>query len=147
VDKARARQEMRKTEVFKLGEALENTAWAPYIKTVVRVTRHTWMRQAATGLWKERGEVCYYVTSAQGLGAAALGHIIRNHWGIENRNHHVRDVTWGEDSSRIRSNPGILTRARSFALNILRHNGVENVALALWIGALSLDTVIAYKAI
>jgi hypothetical protein len=67
--------------------------------------------------------------------------------GIENRQHYVRDVTCDEDRSRIRHNPGIMARARSFALNIVRHNGVTNVAQALWNGALSLDTVLAYKAI
>ncbi len=57
---------------------------------------------------------------------------IRRHWGIENRNHHVRDVSCDEDKSRIRDNPGIMARARSFALNILRTNGITNVAQALW---------------
>lgn len=32
-----------------------------------------------------------------------------------------------EDASRVRKNPGILARIRSFAANILRANGVENV--------------------
>jgi hypothetical protein len=40
-----------------------------------------------------------------------------------------------------------MARARSFALNILRHNGTENVAQALWNGALSLDLILAYKAL
>ena len=36
--------------------------------------------------------------------------------------HHVRDVTLREDASRIRKNPGIFARIRSFAYNILRFN-------------------------
>jgi len=44
---------------------------------------------------------------------------IHNHWGIENRNHYVRDVCMGEDRSRIRTNPHIMAKLRSFALNIL----------------------------
>ena len=87
------------------------------------------------------------MTSAKGLCATAVAHIIRNHWSIENRNHYVRDVTLAEDASRIRTNPGIFARARSFALNILRHNSVENVAQALWTGALSLDKILAYNGI
>lgn len=105
------------------------------------------LRSAATGLWSERGEVAYYVSSATGLPACAWGAVIRGHWGIENRNHYVRDVSCDEDRSRIRDNPGIMARARSFALNILRKNGVTNVAQALWKGALSLDAILAYKAI
>jgi len=56
-------------------------------------------------------------------------------------------VSCGEDQSRIRSNPGIIACARSFALNILRKNAVTNVAHAFWDGALSLDRILAYKAI
>jgi predicted transposase YbfD/YdcC len=52
---------------------------------------------------------------------------IRHHWAIENRSHYVRDSSFREDASRIRCNPGIFARLRSFASNILRFNGVENV--------------------
>jgi hypothetical protein len=48
-------------------------------------------------------------------------------WDIENRCHYVRDGSFREDASRIRCNPGIFARLRSFASNILRFNGVENV--------------------
>jgi hypothetical protein len=47
----------------------------------------------------------------------------------------------------IRDNPGIMARARSLALNIMRKNGIANIALALWNGALSLDHSLEYKAI
>jgi hypothetical protein len=46
----------------------------------------------------------------------------RDHWGIENRSHYARDVTFAEDASRIHINPGIFARLRSFAYNILRFN-------------------------
>jgi hypothetical protein len=36
--------------------------------------------------------------------------------------HSSRDVTMGEDRSRIRINPGVLPRLRSFAFNILKSN-------------------------
>jgi len=98
-------------------------------------------------MWDQRGEVATYVSSADGLRASTWADIIRGHWGIENRNHYVRDVSCNEDRSRIRDNPGIMVRARSFALNIIRHNGVTNVAKALWNGALNLDYILAYKAI
>lgn len=123
------------------------TEWHPVVKTIVRVTRHTLLRSAATGMWHERGEVAYYVSSATGLPAVAWAATIRGHWGIENRNHYVRDVSCDEDRSRIRNNPGIMARARSFALNIMRKNAIANVAQALWNGALSLDHILAYKAI
>jgi predicted transposase YbfD/YdcC len=98
-------------------------------------------------MWNERSEVAYYLSSAVGLPATAWAAAIRGHWGIENRNHYVRDVAFDEDRSRIRNNPGIMARARSFALNIMRKNGITNVNQALWNGAISLDHILAYKAI
>ena len=49
-------------------------------------------------------EVRSFVTSEPGSEAAGprlLGWV-RGHWSIENRSHYVRDVTLGEDASRIR---------------------------------------------
>jgi predicted transposase YbfD/YdcC len=143
----RSRQEDRTVEVFPVGDALAATEWQSFVKTIIRVTRHTWLRSAATGLWDQRGEVAYYLSSATDLTPTACGDAIRGHWGIENRNHYVRDVSCNEDKCRIRDNPGIMARARSFALNILRKNRVTNVASALWNGALSLDHILAYKEI
>lgn len=143
----RSRQEDRSVEVFPAGDALVATEWQPFVKTVIRITRHTLLRSAATGLWDQRGEVAYYLSSATGLTATQWGDAIRGHWGIENRNHYVRDVSCDEDKCRIRNNPGIMARARSFALNILRKNGVTNVANALWNGALNLDHILTYKKI
>lgn len=145
--KGRSRQEDRSVEVFPAGDAFAETEWQPFVKTILRVTRRTLLRSAASGMWAERGEVAYYVSSAAGLPATAWAAAIRGHWGIENRNHYVRDVSYDEDRSRIRDNPGIMACARSFALNILRKNGISNVAQALWNGALSLDHILAYKAI
>ena len=49
-----------------------------------------------------------------------------------------------EDDSRIRRQPGIFARLRSFALNILRANGIANVSEAIYTNALSLDRLLAY---
>src|SRR3954454_756503 len=59
-------------------------------------------------------------------------------------NHHVRDRVLREDDSRIRRRPGIFARLRSFALNVLRANGVSNVSEAVYVNALSLDRLLAY---
>jgi hypothetical protein len=44
------------------------------------------------------------------------------------RSHYTRDVTLREDASRIRRNPGIFARLRSFAYNILRFNQSDTIA-------------------
>ena len=71
---------------------------------------------------------------------------MRGHWGVENRSHHVRDRILREDDSRIRTKPGVFARLRSFALNLLRANGVTNVSEALYTHALSLDRPLALGA-
>ena len=57
----------------------------------------------------------------------------RDHWGIENRLHYVRDVTFGEDASRIRNGaaPQILAAFRNTAISLLRSWGCQNIAAAL----------------
>ena len=61
---------------------------------------------------------------------------IRKHWGIENKLHYTRDVTLCEDASRIRRNPGIFARIRSFAYNILRFNQSDTIAQDRYAAAL-----------
>lgn len=57
---------------------------------------------------------------------------IRGYWGVENKVHYVRDVTQGEDKSRIRTKPlpQILATARNLALNLYRDAGFDNMAQA-----------------
>src|SRR4051812_44821865 len=94
-------------------------------------------------MWVRAEEVALYACQAR-LDAATFGRAVRAHWGIENRNHHVRDRTLGEDASRVRRKPGTFARLHSFALNILRGHGVGNVSEALYTNALSLDRLFAY---
>ena len=140
----RSRSEIRIVEVFDAGPALEKTDWNGLIARIVRVHRQTLERSAKTGLWKRREETSFYVCSAP-VRATKASRAIRGHWGIENKNHYVRDVSMLEDASRIRINPGIFARARSFALNILRANREQNIADALWRNALDLGRPMKYR--
>ncbi|MDG4584576.1 MAG: ISAs1 family transposase [Candidatus Competibacter sp.] len=51
--------------------------------------------------------------------------IVRGHWGIENQQHWVLDVQFGEDACRARKDHSAenLASIRRIALNVLRHNG------------------------
>jgi integration host factor subunit alpha len=78
--------------------------------------------------------------------AAEAAAAIRGHWGIENRSHYVRDVTLCEDASRIRKNPGVFARIRSFAYNILRINQTDSIAQDRYAAALGgLDFLLSLK--
>jgi predicted transposase YbfD/YdcC len=127
LDKARSRHEERRTEVFAVGDALAGSGWHGLIKSVIRVERDRLDRSAKTGLWKASSEITYHVADFEPT-ATDAAHAIRRHWGIENRLHYTRDVTMREDASRVRKNPGIMARIRSFAANILRANKVTNMA-------------------
>jgi predicted transposase YbfD/YdcC len=138
---AHGREEHRRIEVF-AAERLDPD-WRPFVASIVRVTRRTLCRDTRTGLWRPRREVAYYACQIP-LGARACAAAIRGHWGMENRDHHVRDRTSGEDASRIRHKPAAFARLRSFALDILRGHGIGNVSEALYTNALSLDRLLAY---
>ncbi len=141
--KKRSRSETRIVEVFDAA-GLRDTAWNGLIRRIIRVTRSTLTRNAKDGMWSRREETSFYVCSAP-LGAEKAAQAIRSHWGIENRNHYVRDVSMLEDMSRIRVNPGIFARARSLALNILRANGETNITEAIWRNTLNFNRVLEYR--
>ena len=84
---------------------------------------------------KEAREVEYAITSA-GPGWADAGALLgwwRGHWGIESRVHWVRDVTMGEDASRIRTGaaPEVMAGLGNAAISLLRLSGLSNSAAAL----------------
>ena len=107
---------------------------------VVKVTRFRRKYHTKKKTWKSSDEVSFYISTIA-LSAGLFCQVIRRHWHIENKNHYVRDVTMGEDSSRIRINSHIFAKLRSFALNILRANHVENVSAELFDNCMDIDRV------
>lgn len=79
-------------------------------------------------------EVAYYITSLtrDRANAARLGELIRSHWSIENRLHHVRDVTLGEDASRVRrgSSVQVLAALRNTAVYLFGRTKAPSKAAA-----------------
>jgi len=57
----------------------------------------------------------------------------RGHWSIENRLNYVRDVTFDEDRSQIRTQnaPRVMATFRNFTISLLRWSGRRNIAQAL----------------
>ena len=65
--------------------------------------------------------------------AARLLQLTRDHWKIENRLHYVRDVTLGEDASRVRlgSAPQTLAAVRNAVIHLLSTVDASNKAAAI----------------
>jgi hypothetical protein len=109
------------------------TPW-PHLRQIGAVERHRLQIRRGQIIATER-EVRYYVTSLapEQADAKALLALARGHWGIENRLHHVRDVTFEEDRSQMRCGaiPQTFAACRNLAIGLLRSAGAASVAAAL----------------
>jgi predicted transposase YbfD/YdcC len=102
----------------------------PYAKQVIRITRERLVN--ATG--QRSVEVVYGICSLpfEQARPAMIAAWLRQHWGIENSVHWVRDVTFDEDRSTVhtRSAPQIMATLRNTAVNLHRLDGATNIAEA-----------------
>lgn len=109
---------------------LRGSTWFPYIEQCFRIERDT-TDLAGRPL---RRDTAYGVTSClpEEVSPATLLHLVQGHWSIENKVHWVRDVTFDEDRSQIRTGSGPQTMAslRNFAISACRLAGHPNIAQA-----------------
>lgn len=93
------------------------------------------LRRTVTRKGRRTVEIIYLVTSAGAATAppAVLAAWVQSHWEIENRLHWVRDVTFDEDRSQIRTGnaPRVMAGLRNTAITLLRLDGHRNIAAAL----------------
>jgi hypothetical protein len=79
-------------------------------------------------------EVVHGITSLppEKADAKRLLELVREHWRIENSLHYIRDVTLGEDASRVRcgSAPEVMAALRNVAVHLLAQVDVDNHAQA-----------------
>ncbi|MFF4829957.1 ISAs1 family transposase [Streptomyces sp. NPDC001312] len=125
-DKAHHRDEIRRLKVA----AFRHLGY-PGARQAIQIVRRR--RELSTGrLTIER---VYLITSLDVFDAtpAELAAWIRGHWGIENLLHHVRDRTFREDDSKIRTGhlPRTMASLRNLAISVFRQNGETNIAAAL----------------
>jgi predicted transposase YbfD/YdcC len=104
----------------------------PHAAQVLQVTRKTRDLQASTRRFKT--VTIYAVTSLTHAQAspARLADLIRGHWAIE-AIHHLRDVTFAEDASQVRtgSGPHAMATLRNLVIGVLSCAGPVNLAAAL----------------
>lgn len=124
-----------------MSEELNDWAGWPHLAQVGRLVYRRTQRDVTNT------DVLYLITSLppeQGSPPRLL-QLIREHWGIENRLHWVRDVTFDEDRCQVRSGaaPQVLAACRNLVISLLRRAGATNIAAALRTGASYPDRAIA----
>ena len=145
VCQARNRHETRIVEVFRAQPAVAGTEWEALVTDIIRVHRTVLHRSAKTGLWRRGSEIALYLANFSAP-AECCAEAIRGHWRIENTLHYTRDVTFQEDMSRIRHNPGVFARLRSFGYNILRRNKAASFSQDRYAAALGgLDALLKWS--
>ncbi len=110
----------------------EHLDW-PGVKQVCRVVRTITRREETTT------EIEYAISSVnrEQADASQLLSWWRGHWGIENRLHWIRDESFGEDRSRVRTGhaPQILASVRNAVINWLRAAKVNQITAELRLNA------------
>lgn len=101
----------------------------PFVAQAFKLVRERTIHGKATT------ETVFGITSLsrEKADAERLLRLTRSHWMIENGVFHVRDVTFGEDACRVRTNGGpmILSALRNAAIGLLNRAGLSNKAAAL----------------
>lgn len=115
--KGHGRKERREHLTIKAPPHMALVAW-PGLQSITMVCRNATF---ISGNKPDRENVMYYISSLKPKVKTLAKHI-RGHWAIENSLHHVLDVTFTEDRSRIRkgSGPEVSSCLRKMAANILQ---------------------------
>ena len=124
-DRAHGRIELRTLKAVTVGHV-----GFPHAAQVLQVTRKT--RELGTRGW--RVVVVYAITSLpfESASPARLADLLRGHWLIEAL-HHIRDTTFAEDASQLRSGSGpeVMACLRNLVIGALCRAGPVNLAAAL----------------
>nr|WP_264328059.1 ISAs1 family transposase [Romeriopsis navalis] len=130
IETGHGRVERRTVSPWQSLESLPDAADWPGLKTIIRVTSDRHLHQGDK-LLIQRPQMRYFISSLD-ESVECFAQRIRDYWHIENKVHYVRDVTQGEDASRIRVQPlpNLWAIARNLALNLYRDAGFQNMAQA-----------------
>ncbi|MEV0733601.1 ISAs1 family transposase [Polymorphospora sp. NPDC050346] len=126
-DRGHGRREIRSLKILTIATGIDFPNAAQAIQTRRRRRRLDQPKRFTT-------ETVYAITDLRVHQAkpAQLAAWIRGHRSIENKVHWVRDVTYDEDRSQIRTGTGpeVMAALRNAAISALRLTGVTNIAAA-----------------
>ncbi|MER5916013.1 ISAs1 family transposase [Streptomyces sp. NPDC001982] len=119
------RREVRRLKVC----TVEAGLLFPHAVQAIEIKR----RRVSTKTGKVQTKTVYAVTSLTPDQAdpARLAELIQGHWSVEAL-HHIRDVTYAEDASKIRTGnaPRAMATLRNLAIGLMRQAGWTNIAAA-----------------
>lgn len=99
----------------------------PRVKQVACIRRNI---HTTGGVWMSK-EHAWIITSGDptAITAADVHTHVRRHWGIENKTHYTRDVTWREDAQQIYtgSGPQVTATLRNVAMGLIRMKGIDKI--------------------
>jgi predicted transposase YbfD/YdcC len=126
-ERGHGRREIRTLKVITIAAGI----MFPHAAQAIQLTRRR--RSLNSGKWHT--ETVYAITDLRPHQASPqqLAGWIRGHWQIENSLHWVRDVTYAEDDSQVRTAhaPQVMASLRNFAISAHRLAGASNIAAAL----------------
>lgn len=103
----------------------------PYLAQVLRIERVR--THPKTGITES--EAVFGITSLRPEQASPkrLAELVRGHWSIENSLHYVRDFTFDEDRSQIRTKAGprVMATLRNLTISLLRLKGFKTITKGL----------------
>ncbi|MEO1261411.1 MAG: ISAs1 family transposase [Bacteroidota bacterium] len=117
-EKSRGRRERRLCQLYLPPEGM-GAKWSG-VQRVVHVNRSGCRPRSG-----DYPESHYYITGHAFRKASKVAQGIREHWGIENKVHYVKDIHFNEDGNGIRNNnaAAVLSLVQDMAINIYRCKG------------------------
>ena len=127
IEQNRGRDETRRVFVYDDLYGIDTSQWIG-IKQLVKVERVTYTQKKTL----PSVDTSYYISSIE-TSASQYNKGIRSHWSIENSLHYVKDVTFHEDASRIRTGnaPTNFSIIRNIAINVLRRMNFNSFPQAI----------------
>ena len=124
IDRHKGRLEVRQIRV--------TTSMNAYLACWPELAQVAQLKRSVATAEKHSEEVVSLITILPPVHASPdrLLHLIRGHWRIENGLHYVRDVTFQEDRSHIRTGhaPQILAALRNLVITLIHRHGSTQIA-------------------
>jgi predicted transposase YbfD/YdcC len=138
-DNRRKRDETRTIQVTDVPEGVD-FPYAAQVFLIERVAVRTVYKKVKGSRGRKKTTVRHAVSilgitslSAREASGEHLATYVRSHWAIENKIHWVRDVTFREDASKVRtdSRPRIMVTLRNLVIGLIRQAGHTRIAATI----------------